>query len=260
MIIILLFTPPSEAALEVVEIHLSHGGNYPRGAMIASLAAVVAVTARLEPRAKAAIIALGSGLRTTDMALGCAAFVSPDANVRNAVLSAIDKTPSLSSFPEMEVLTSAVWAARYDSDPTNVAIAESIWKRYAHPLTAEASKYLELFLPRLGHKEAVVRRIYACAIAGAMSTHPGSIAAALDQMFSLYENLLPLDGEKENDTPENIQLRCGVAVTVGKAAEALQGESLANVFHWMIDASLGGIFLSPPLSYSVPILPHCFSP
>lgn len=237
-----------DAALEVVELHLTHGGNYPRGAMIASLAAVVAASPRLEPRAKAGIIALGAGLRTIDMTHACSAFVSEVSNVRHAVLSALERTPGLlsSTFPELSSLTTALWAGRHDNDATNAALADTIWKRYSHPLVKEPAQYLDLFLPHLSHAEKEVRHIFAGAVAGAMRAYPESTHAALSQLFTIYEDLLPLDGERENDTPVNIQLRSGIAATVGKAADVLEGDNLSMVFQWMIEASLGGIFTFLP--------------
>lgn len=224
---------------------MTHGGNYPRGAMIASLAAVVAASPRLEPRAKAGIIALGSGLRTVDMSLACAAYVSEFENVRHAILSALERTPGLlsSTFPEMSSLSSTLWAALYDSDAANVELANIIWKRYSHALVKESSQYLDLFISHLTHASKVVRHIYAGAIAGAMRTYPETIPAALSQLFATYENLLPVDGNPEFDVPVNIQYRSGIAAVLGKASDVLTGDNLVNVFQWMIDISLGGILI-----------------
>lgn len=225
--------------MDVVEIHLTHGGNYPRGAMIASLTTLVASSPRLEPRAKAAIITLGAGLRTTDMTATCAAFIHQDPNVRNAVLGALDRMPLLTSLPEMESVNMAVWAGKHDTDATNVALADTIWTRYSHPLTDQPERYLSLFIPHLGHAEGEVRRVFAGAIAGAFRVHVASIPAALDQVFALHASLLPADGDPNADTPANIRLRHGIATVFFRAADVFKGENLVTVFDWFIDGSLG---------------------
>ncbi len=227
--------------MAVVESHLHAGGNYPRGLVIESLAVVLGSAPHLDHRAKAGIVALGPGLRATDMGPSSAAFISPHTSVRTAVWEALARMPSISSLPYMDSVTTTLWLARHDTDATNAAIGDSLWRKYNHAFPAQAEKYLGLLLTNVGHKEEEVRNIVAAGIAGAMCAALETIPAALAQLFSLYEEHMPPDYDKAYDNAANIQIRNGIAKLFAKIAGALGAETLPAVFNWMIETSLGGI-------------------
>lgn len=276
-----LNNPPSTAqcssALKIVSIHANMEGSAEteatvlRGLRLFMLEGILNVVGRFPQMEPAPDVALASVCTAPALSasewgplLGSSGLLSEAPHVRLACLESVMMMvldgQVLSGNPLVE---SRLWLSRFDADEDNAELASEVWDAMGAPLSAGFAAPLFVLL---SDAKSHVRDATARALAGGTMEHPGSGAALLKRLFSLYNASKPPPAVKQNrskldmdkffaapmgaetsaGTREDVAwpARAGVAVTLKALGEARAfddgsgGDPVHSAFSFLVEHGL----------------------
>jgi len=230
-----------ENALYLIELHTNKEANFPRSEMLGSLVALlgsISDAPRIQKRASDTMLTLSEGFtiapeeEEVQLKPLLDGLLSPNVQVRLAVLSSLERVPILASskLTPTTTITARLWYAKHDKEAENVSVAERTWNLYRQELP---QNYFSILSPLLSKPSGPVQDIAGAAIAGAIKRYPSTKDETIKALFNLYAQNLPSGGEDNNPST-----RSGVGAALGACASVFGPENLAPLFDFFLHRSL----------------------
>ncbi|KAM3611156.1 uncharacterized protein V6R79_014354 [Siganus canaliculatus] len=176
-----------------------------------------------------------------------AALLSPCFSVRDAALRGLLEMefalPTDSTEASGLSLLRRLWVARFDVEEEGRALAEKLWESLDLELVPELCP---LLIGDITHHEEAVRSAGAEALSSAISQYRDQSATVLSQLTELYHQRLyrpppvldALGRVISEAPPDQWEARCGIALTLNKLSQYLDGSQVTPLFLFFVPDAL----------------------
>ncbi|EIW69657.1 hypothetical protein TREMEDRAFT_73934 [Tremella mesenterica DSM 1558] len=213
---------------------------FPRLDTIQMLIDIIGTHSRLAKDASSALVDLGAAIKDVatleESNRLIAGTLSKDANVRNAVLQALQPV----DLTDMDY-SQELWIAVHDADDQNSSLARHLWEDNGLDVP---ETYLSSLLTYLTHDTNAVRISTASALATAAQQFPSQVLPTLDGLQALYaDKARELQPEFDRfgmvipetlNRPDPFESRIAVALALEKLSPLFPADAVVSMFEFMI--------------------------
>ncbi|KMU75536.1 translation activator GCN1 [Coccidioides immitis RMSCC 3703] len=161
--------------------------------------------------------------------------IVPETSVRTAVLQAIEAEIDLTDLDFSEY----IWLGCHDHVFENAEISKAIWEENGLEVDANSPDFI---MEYLGTADSQLRGAAAVALAHACKFSPSVFTTTLEKLETKYrDEIKPRAPEtdaygmpKKVDTPDNWQLRSGIALALKSMAQGFHGDQIVGFLQFLI--------------------------